>query len=764
MSAAAAPKSKYARDLRVWTILGQLRDDVVRDIAQRLRDGQKYDEISAALGIGRATGRRKCAEIGAAMGMPIQRSQYEIDTDEVLRRVDEGQDDHQIGAALGRSADSVSQIRRKHGIRYFTQLRLSDDENAEIERRLLAGESTRTVAKAVGCEQADVQRRLRRISHLIPVNLPPCACGKPCNHGGRCNLTVDPQIIRERLLAGRTTADIAREFNRTASSFKPKYVQPVIDQLTAEGHLCGCGQPFGHQFVCKVTMAQQRRTFTDAERDRATQMVRQGVSVAKIKNALGIATSSANVLAREVRTALAAEGVRCPCGEAMDHGFSCSARNGDAKGRTAFRFTCAAAANVHVEVRRKVAKLAREGWQISVIMKRTGETRWRVTQMVEDLERAGQLPTKCAGCDLPRGHMAPCPKPKRCECGRWRHHRGACRRSDGRKNVPETKLSEDQIADLKQRYRARQSIRGISRATGISFSVVQRTIKRLRERATYKPEPCPCGRPAWHGGSCWATKNGVVGKRHLARIEAGLRAGRTSHAMADQLKLSVMTVLKHSLPIRERLFAEGLTCACGRPVNHNFWCSACWDAHEMPRGRRPFGEPRESQAVQALLRGDLVADIAREIEVGTDSIWRLRRTLSDDQRRLRARMMRDRLALKGDSEAERLMEQVRAAVPRNLVIEFVDEGGRTQTDTGLRDDVVMEIYLAVIEGRIEAEEIGAAVKSFVAKGRAQWQPKYGHRSFNAKLSQDGTRTLSDVMGDSTAALSIDEIEIGQPPP
>ena len=745
---AGRPTAKSAgRDLRVWTILGQLRDEVVRDIAARLREGQTYDQISDAIGIRRPTGRRKCVEIAQAIGLPLERSQYEIDTDEVLRRVDAGEDDHQIAAALGRSLESVRGIRRKHGIRYFTQLRISADENAEIERRLLAGESTRTVAAAVGCEQADVQRRLRRIADRIPTDLPPCACGKPCNHGGRCNLVVDPQVIRDRLLAGKTTADIAREFNRTAQSFKPKYVQPVIDQLTAEGHFCGCGQPFGHQFTCTVTMARQRRTFTDAERARATQMVREGLSVAKVKAALGMATSSANILAREARTALAAEGVRCPCGEPIDHAFTCSARNGSARGRTAFRFTCAAAGNVPVDSRRKVSKLAREGWQISVIVRRTGVSEWRVTQMVEDLDRAGQLPAKCAGCDLPRGHKAPCPKSKMCKCGRWRYHRGACRRPDGRKNVPETKLTDEQLADLKQRYRARQSIRGISRATGISFAVVQRAIKRLRERAKYKPGPCMCGRPAWHGGSCWATKNGVVGKRHLTRIEQGILDGKTSHAMAEQLKLSVMTILKHSVPIRDRLFAAGVTCACGRALNHNFWCSARWDAHEMPRGRRPFGEPRETQAVEALLRGDVVGDIAKAVGVGPDNIWRLRRSLSDDQRAQRTRAIRDRLARGRGLHGAALMAKINAAVSKRL-------------DAALRDDVASEIYLAVIEGRIEVEQIGAVVRSFVSRGMAQWQSAYGPRSLDEKLPGDGNRTLADGLGDTTAALTIEEITIG----
>lgn len=729
----------------------ELPAEIVREIARRLQAGDPYDEISASLGVRKATGRRKCAEIAQVLGLTVERSRYENDTVEVLRRVEQGEDDHQIAAALGRTASSVSQIRRKHGIRYFTQLRISDDENAEIERRLLAGQSTRTVAAAVGCNQADVQRRLRRVAHLIPKDLPPCVCGKPCNHGGRCNLIVDPQVIRDRLVGGKTTVDIAREFNRTPQSFKPKYVQPVIDQLTAEGHSCGCGRPFGHPFACSVNQASQRCTFTDTQRARAATLLREGASGTRIVTELGIKFHSATILVRELRSVLAAEGVHCPCGAIINHRRSCSARNGQVAPRIAFHFKCAAAANMPVKSRRKVSKLARDGWPISVIVNRTGESVWRVTQMVEELGSADLLPAKCAGCDLPRGHRAPCPKPAQCKCGRPRNHRGLCRRADGRKRMPVTKVTSERLAAIRRGYRDRQSIRTISRATGASFSTIQRLISQWREKSKYDLAPCACGKPARHVGSCWANRSGLVGKRHLTRIEQGIRDGRTSHAIAEHLKLSVMTVLKHSVPIRDRLFAAGVTCACGRALNHNFWCSARWDAHEMPRGRRPFPEPQETQAVEALLRGDVVADIAQAVGVGPDSVWRLRRTLSDDQRAQRARAMRDRLAIGRGLQGEFLMTRIKAAVPSRL-------------DPVLRDDVISEIYLAVIEGRVEPEQIGAVIRSFVSRGMAQWQSAYGPRSLDEKLSADGNRTLADSIGDTTAALAIDEIKIGQPPP
>lgn len=739
-----------ARNPAVWTSQGQLRSHVVRQCAEMLQAGHTYSDICKAVEISERVGKRKLAEISEALGIPTAVSAYERDVEEVSRRVRAGETSGEIAQALGRTADSVNAIRRKLGLGSAPRLPLTDDEKAEIDQRLIAGQSTRQVANAVGCHQSAVAHRLKPVRHNIADDLPPCACGKRRNHGGRCKMIADPQIIRQRLLAGKTTAAIAREFGRTAQSFKPKYVQPVIDQLTAEGHSCGCGQPFGHQFACKVTRDVQRRTFTGSERAKAASMVREGLSVAKIKVALGITTNSANILVREVRTALAAVGVRCPCGEPINHSRSCAARNDAARGRSAFRFTCTASASMPMVSRRKVSKLARQGWQIGVIVRRTGESEWRVTQMVEELARAGHLPAKCAGCDLPRGHRAPCAKPKICRCGRPCNHRGACRRANRRISVPVTKLSQDQLEDLKRRYRARQSIRGISRATGITFSVVQRAVKQFRERATYEPSPCACGRPAWHKGSCWATKNGVVGKRHIAMIERGIRAGQTSHQIADRLGVAVTTVLKHLMPIRDQLFAEGITCACGRPVNHNYWCSARWDAFEMPRGRRPLPEPMETLAIQALRRGDSIHEIAKAVGVGRDSILRLRQTFTVEERDQRARAMRARAKQNRELQPERLLASIKSAVSNRI-------------DAALRDDVISEIYLAVIEGRIEPEQVRAVVRSFVSKGMAEWQPLHGPRSLNQSAFEDGGATVGDLVGDSTAIEQMDELSIGGRP-
>lgn len=118
----------------------------------------------------------------------------------------------------------------------------------------------------------------------------------------------------------------------------------------------------------------------------------------------------------------------CPCGKPIDHSLSCSARNGEAKGRTAFRFSSATAAKMTPERRRSISKLARAGYGCKPICDKTGESEWRVDVLIAELRNAGLTPAKCATCDNPFNHKGPCVLPKRCKCGRWRNHRGPCRK------------------------------------------------------------------------------------------------------------------------------------------------------------------------------------------------------------------------------------------------------------------------------------------------------------------------------------------------
>ena len=51
------------------------------------------------------------------------------------------------------------------------------------------------------------------------------------------------------------------------------------------------------------------------------------------------------------------------------------------------------------------------------------------------------------------------------------------------------------------------------------------------------------------------------------------------------------------------------------------------------------------------------------------------------------------------------------------------------------------------------------MKSFVSRGIAEWQSAYGPKSLDAKLFEDGARTLGDIVADGTALGFVGEIEL-----
>ncbi|MGC5798862.1 hypothetical protein [Sphingomonas sp. NFX23] len=741
-----------SRDLRVWTPTGQLRDDVTRVIGQRLLAGDDRDAIIRDINISKSVGRRKCAEIARALGIPSRAELHEQFCVRVCELADTGMTDREIADSLHRSIEAVANARRRRQGAKYTVIRLTPEEHAKIDRMILEGFNQYEIAEAVGCDQGLVSTRAQRLDHSkIKHVRPPCECGKRAGHGGRCYMVVVPGLIRQRLLDGRTTTDIARELGRTASGFKRRYAQPVIDELTAEGHRCGCGQQFGHQFVCSVTMAVQRRTFTEAQRQTGEHLVRQGASVETVRRAMFLSVGSAQALVRDLRSTLAAKGALCPCGEPLDHSLTCATRNGITNGRTGFRFTSATAAKMTPLRRRLIAKYARAGHGCKAICDKTGESEWRVDILVAELLAAGATPAECVSCDRPYNHKGPCPLPVNCSCGRKRKHRGACRQAGPKLTVSNggkpPAVAPDLYKAASVRYRDGASIQEISDRVGIPRGQAQRLVAYWRKRSIYTPKPCICGRPARHTGGCEKNTPGAAGKLARARIDRDIRDGQMPHRIAQRLGLHVQTVLKHSMMLRDRLHAEGTSCACGRPIGHPYWCSAKWDGYEMPRGARPLPDDIARIVAARLVVGDVVSEIAAAVKIGTDRVWAARLELPEEDRQRRTFAVRARISRGKALQRQDIMGMIEAAVPQRI-------------DAMLRDDVVGEIFLAVIEGRIEVEQIKAAVRSFVAKGIAQWQSAYGPRSLDQKLFADGSRTLGDMLEDETTTAQIDQLELG----
>ena len=564
----------------LWGPQGQLRDETARDLARRLRAGEHPDAIATAVGMSRKVARRRCREIASVIGVATAHDDTIARRRRIGELADAGWSDAAIGREIGRSAACVAAIRGKHFGTKYRVGRLSDRDRAEIDRLLAGGGSHREVATAVGCSSSTVGRRAREIG-ASKAAAPSCACGKRKGHSARCNALIDPAFIRRRLLEGFTAGAIAREIGISSPGFRVKYCHPILAELNAEGHRCGCGQALGHRLRCAAMRLGPRETC--------------GPSVRK------------------------------PGG--VD----------DASYRAAY-----------------------------------------------------------------------------------------------------------------SRYAAGASVRGICASTGLKPWKVHALIAYWRARSQGRRAVCACGRPARHPGGCEATNPRGLGKLEKTRIEEAARAGERPREIAARLGVTVPTVVKHAAAVYAEMTAAGAVCACGRAPGHPWRCPVLDEPYNHARGRRRLPMAIEREALERLLRGESLTTIAGALGVGESALRRLRRTLDDHQRAQRAQAVREARA-QAPLDAGALMALVEAAVPRTI-------------EQALRDDVVAELHLALIERRLMPDQIATAARTFVNRAIAAWQSAWGPRSLDDELSPDGGRTLADVIGDSTFIETLNDVEIGQPPP
>jgi uncharacterized protein YerC len=235
-----------------------------------------------------------------------------------------------------------------------------------------------------------------------------------------------------------------------------------------------------------------------------------------------------------------------------------------------------------------------------------------------------------------------------------------------------------------------------------------------------------------------------LGKRWDLRIEQMIMAGNTVREIADELSVSVATVLKRAAEPRRKLFASGVTCACGRPIGHRYICSANWDRYGLWRGPLPIDPAIAAAIRKALLEGDRVGDICARTGIGEPTVSRLRSEMSERDLTRRAERLRERRKINRRDNARDLYQRVERAV----------DGA----DPAYRDDVLADIYMAVVEGRLEPEQIEQAASRMIR--REWWDQRRAAPSADELLTEDGTASRADRLEDDTFLHAIGDMAIG----
>lgn len=734
-----------------------LNDAGWQELARLVQSGTETREIGQALGLSRhqaaALAKRVRDALGIKHHLVVQREAMVARIGELLKA---GGTNLSVAAALGINAKTVTLARRELGLAQPTHLRLDDHEYAEVDRRLIAGERISSIARDMSVTHSTVWKRKRVISDQIPTDFPPCRCGRVHNHHGACRLMPEKiQEIRDQLATGRRMEWIAPEIGISVRALRD-YALPIIAELQAAGVKCGCGREVSHgRPYCHET---HRWDVDPAFQAQVRALIEQGMARGTIAKHLGCSFPKVNRAAKPILNKMAAAGVKCGCGQPINHGKTCVSRGG-APGFKGTLYS-KAARTIPLYKRYRAVRFALSGMGNSAICAQLDLNEYGVTALIADLRAAGRLPDHC-------------------RCGLAYNHRGACKpavrveKKRPSKNRPWLKkpVIDDKALERRMLNHWRQgaSLDQISSWSGVPFSTLQRLNTFWLSRKTKPGPPCVCGRPFRHSGGCIRNTPGAVSILEAKRMERHTAAGLLPHKIAEAMNLTVATVMRHTLNQRDQMFADGITCGCGRRLAHVGWCAAKWDAWDMPRGFRPLPIKVQRQVRTALLRGDVVADVAAAAGIGVDRVWGERREMSEEDRRERTLAVRARIR-REDADGEHITKAIEQALPTDFarliprdLLSGDDVADRTWLAQSIRAGVINEIYLAVTEGRVEIEEISDVARSFIGRGLREWT-SLNAKSLDAPLGADGKATIGDLIGDTTASLAIDEVEIGQPPP
>ncbi len=726
----------------IWTAHGQLRNAIVRQIAHRLKAGDGPDTIISDLGISRTAGRRQCRQIAKAIGLPSREEQHALVVAEVRRRFEAGESRQDIATAVGKSLDMVKYILRRIGLA-DRSVGLTPTQVAQIDERLAAGMSLRKIAVEVGCSTTPVIQR-REIAPPSDPEQGTCECGRPMRHGGRCRLKPEMLAhIRSRLIEGAFSEQIARELGMVGETLRT-YTRPILAELRAQGVRCRCGSDLGHLGSCTASMAGRRHTFSDQDMLTARQMLISGETIEALAGATNLAQYPARLLRKQALSQLMREGAVCACGASIEHTGRCSARR-ERKPRARRARHNSQARMVSPSARVAIDGMARRGEPLAIIQTTTGEPLHRVRAFVDGLEAAGLLPEQCARCTRPYRHRGSCGEAANCGCGRPRNHQGICRKAKApatKATVFRHRLRDDRERMIYDLYRRGVSARKISEQLGLARTSTSALIASWQAKSQ-SAALCDCGRPARHPGGCTKNTPGALGNTWLQHIEDMTRAGAKQQDIADRLGLSQTTVSKHSAAIRAQLASEGVRCGCGRPLSHRGACSK--DAAAKLR-QIELPAALQRQVRNALLTGVSDKDAATLAGITTAAARAIRRQFTPAESVQRAAAIRKHRASTVGSDVGNILARVQAAVSRNL-------------DGALRDDVINDLCLAVLDGRVAESEIKAAARTFTSCALKAWQSQYGPRSLDEERGDGGLKLL-DTLGDDTSPNFIDDIELG----
>lgn len=186
-------------------------------------------------------------------------------------------------------------------------------------------------------------------------------------------------------------------------------------------------------------------------------------------------------------------------------------------------------------------------------------------------------------------------------------------------------------------------------------------------------------------------------------------------------------------------------CECGKDRFHPYICIRT----KGPGGGAPADPVRTQAILSAILRGDTYAAIGAKFGMRGRSVQRYMYRLTPDQRARRKALERAR---RRDSAMPCASRPTRDALYRRIA-----DCIPSWLDRALRDDVISEAYVALLDGTIGEADMREHVARFSRAARDAFASKWGTRSIDAPLAPGSDLRLADCIADPAALAAFDYI-------
>lgn len=198
-------------------------------------------------------------------------------------------------------------------------------------------------------------------------------------------------------------------------------------------------------------------------------------------------------------------------------------------------------------------------------------------------------------------------------------------------------------------------------------------------------------------------------------------------------------------------------CECGQYLHH---ARLCWARHRQNMKNAGIASvrtlaPEVAEDVRRrLLRGETMRSIAERVSLKKEQIHSFLRTFTAEERqqrelafrtsagRRRARALARKIARPHatNPSSDPLYARISAAVPRGI-------------DPALRDDMISQAYLEVLEGQLKEDRLAEGVKKVRGRIFQAFANPWGNVSLDAALGDDDARAIVESIPAGTSAFA-----------